>query len=658
MPSTSNPANHETLGDRSWEVPYPRNPHFVGRESYLAALRKHFIGDAAEGKHQALYGLGGMGKSQIALEYAYRHREAYTLVWWLPAEDPTALGLAYSRLARAVGLKLGPDVSLDDVRHRVRRVLSQLSDWLIIFDNAADAGAIKNFLPLQRSGHVLITSQSADWGDVAMPVPVRPLQRSESIEFLHKRVPAAAATADAGDAGDLADKLAQSLGDLPLALEQAAVVMEQTHTGYDRYLKRFETHWAELLQEGLQRGDHPDSLGMTLELSFRQIEEDSPASAALMYFCAFLAPDNIGKQLLKASVELLPPPLSGGVLVGLDSVLAPLVRFSLIDDAPDAISLHRLVAALTRRRLTADEQKKWCASAAQALAAYYQYNSDEPATWPGFAAGIPHMLAASNHATNLSVVPDVVADLLSNAGRYLLKQGRLDEARSVLERAIDLTRRVYGNAHPRTSNAANNLGRVLQRQGDATAAAEHFALSLSIDQAVYGQDDPRVATVANNYGMCLLHARDLAAAIHHFNWALQIFEKSYGSDYPKLAPILNNLGCALRDTSELAAASDAFSRGLAIAESGYSPDHPTTASLLYNFGQLLRAQGDLDGAENYLRRALVIDEQAYGQSHPDVARDLIGLSKLLLERGERDESQKFAGRAQRILAASPVTSSN
>jgi hypothetical protein len=188
MALTSNPANHETLGDRSWEVPYPRNANFVGRDSYLASLRKHFIADAAEGKHQALHGLGGMGKSQIALEYAYRHREHYTLVWWLPAEDPTALGLAFSRLARAVGLKLGPEVALDEVRHRVRRVLAQLSDWLIIFDNAPNAATIKNFLPLERSGHVLITSQSADWGDTAMAVPVRPLQRSESIEFLHKRV--------------------------------------------------------------------------------------------------------------------------------------------------------------------------------------------------------------------------------------------------------------------------------------------------------------------------------------------------------------------------------------------------------------------------------------------------------------------------------------
>lgn len=645
MASTSNPANHETLGDRSWEVPYPRNPNFVGREEYLASLRKHFIADAAAGKHQALFGLGGMGKSQIALEYAFRNREHYTLVWWLPAEDPTALGLAFSRLARAVGLKLGPEVSLDEVRHRVRRVLAQLSDWLIIFDNAPSAAAIKNFLPLERSGHVLITSQTGDWEDVAMPVPVRPLKRSESVEFLHKRVHAA-------DQEGLADKLAASLGDLPLALEQAAVVMEETKTGYDRYLKRFETHWAELLQAGLHSPQHPDSLGMTLELSFRQAEEDSPASAALMYFCAFLAPDNVGKQMLQSSVELLPPPLSAGVMVGLDKLLEPLIRFSLIDDADHAISLHRLVAALTRRRLTADEQKKWAMAAASALSAYYQYNSDEPSTWPGFAAGVPHMLAAANHARNLDVAPDIVADLLSNAGRYLLKQGRLDEARATLERAIDLTRRVYGNAHPRTSNAANNLGRVLQRQGDSTAAAEHFALSLTIDQAVYGDDDPRVATVANNYGMCLLQARDLAAAVHHFNWALGIYEKHYGVDYAKLAPILNNLGCALRDSGQTGAATEAFTRGLTIAETGYSPDHPTTASLLYNFGQLLRTTGDLDGAENYFRRALVIDELAFGPSHPDVARDLIGLSRLLLERGERDESAKFAGRAQRILAGS------
>src|SRR5262249_29610386 len=100
---TPDSSDNATSGDRLWEVPYPRNPHFVGRENYLTSLRKQFIADAVAGKHQVLSGLGGIGKSQIALEYAQRNRSHYTLVWWLGAEDPTALGLAYSRLARALG---------------------------------------------------------------------------------------------------------------------------------------------------------------------------------------------------------------------------------------------------------------------------------------------------------------------------------------------------------------------------------------------------------------------------------------------------------------------------------------------------------------------------------------------------------------------------
>jgi Tfp pilus assembly protein PilF len=633
-------------GDRLWEVPYQRNEHFSGRETYLTELRKRFNADSPVGKHQVLYGLGGIGKSQIALEYAYRFKEHYTLVWWLPAEDPTALGLAFARLARAIGLKFGPEVSLDDVRHRSRRVLGQLSDWLIIFDNAIRPADIQNYLPIQRSGHVLITSQTQDWGDLAYGVPVRPMERRESVEFLHKRV-------HQQDPNDLASKLAQTLGDLPLALEQAAAVMEETGASYSAYLRRFETHWAELLQRSAaSSADHPDSLGMTLELSFRQVEEDSPPSAALLYFASFLSSEYVPRSFIQSSVELLPPPLSAGVMVDLDKTVEPLARYSLVDSNAEAIAVHRLVSALTRRRLTADEQSKWCIAASKAVAAMYRYNSDEPSTWPTFAEGLPHVLSTAQHAQQLGVVPDVVADLLSNAGRYLLKQGRLTEARGVLERAIDVTRRVYGNNHPRTSDAANNLGRVLQRLGDLPAASENFGLSLQIDQKVYGQNDPRVATVANNYGMCLLASKDYAAAQHHFQWALSVYESHYGPEHPKIASVLNNLGCALRDSGHTDSAREVFSRGLSIAESSYSPDHPTTASLLYNLGQLLRGAGEHAGAESYFRRALTIDENAFGPTHPDVARDLIGLSRAMMEQGYREESEKFADRARKILAES------
>jgi Tfp pilus assembly protein PilF len=629
-------------GDQLWEVPFERNPHFTGRESYLTGLRKRFTDERPDGKHQVLYGLGGMGKSQIALEYAYRYRDQYSLVWWLPAEDATALGLAFSRLGRAVGLKLGPEVSLDEVRHRMRRVLAQLSDWLIIFDNASGPNDIRNYLPLERAGHVLITSQNAEWGDLAHAIPVRTLDRAESLAFLKKRV-------SQNDPENLAPKLAQTLGDLPLALEQAAAVMQETGAGYASYLRKFETHWAELLQRGVMSADHPDSLAMSIELSFRAVEESSPASGALLYFCSFLAPEGIGTRFLADAAPSLPEPLASAVLKDIDALIAPLARYSLIDTTSDGILLHRLVGALIRRRLSRDEQGKWAIAAASATNAAFRYSSEEPSTWPAFASGMPHCLAAAGHAQRLDVVPDVVADLLSNAGRYLHKQGRHLEARPILERAIDVTRRVYGNSHPRTSDAANNLGRVLQRAGDLDAAAEYFALSLAIDRATYGDGDVRVATVANNYGMCLLAGGDLPAAQHHFESALAAYEKHY-SDHGKVASVLNNLGCALRDQNKPDEAREIFVRALEIAENNCAPDSPTTASILFNIGLLMRNLSELGSAENYLRRALTIDEQAFGPSHPDVARDLSALSRVLLERGYRDESEDFARRARQILS--------
>ena len=472
---------------------------------------------------------------------------------------------------------------------------------------------------------------------------MRTLDRAESVEFLHKRV-------SADDPNHLASKLAQTLGDLPLALEQAAAVMHEQRSSYAAYLKRFETHWAELLQRGVVSADHPDSLAMSLELSYRAIEEGAPGSASLLYFCAFLSPERITRDFLRASAPALPSPLSVALTGDLDAVIGPLVRYSLLEQIQDAIQLHRLVGALVRRRLSRDEQAHWAIAAAGAVAAAYRYNSEEPSTWPAFGAGVPHVLAAGAHAEQLGVVPDTVAELLSSAGRYLLKQGRLAEAKPVLERAIDVTRRVYGNAHPRTSDAANNLGRVLQRVGELDAAAEYFALSLAIDRKTYGDEDPRVATVANNYGMCLLAGGDLPAAQHHFQWALSVYGKHYGDENPKVASVLNNLGCALRDQELHDQAGEVFQRGLAIAETYCPPNSPTTASLLYNTAMLLRAVGDAGNAEAHLRRALRIDEAVFGPSHRDVVRDLVALSRVLLETGKRDESEKVAQRARRVAA--------
>ncbi len=624
------------------DIPFKRNPHFTGREALLASLHARLTDPAAPVRYHALTGLGGMGKSQVAIEYAYRHQPDWKIIWWLPAEDPTSLGLAYARLGQRLGLKHTADASLDEIRHYVRRKLGESDDWLLIFDNAPNSDAVRNYLPIVPSGRALITSQNAEWNGLATTTCVRELEREESVEFLLRR-------ARRGDR-EQADRLAKALGDLPLALEQAAAVIEHTGASYASYLKRFETHWAELLQRGRLGAEHPDSLAMTLELSFRQVATEAPQAVELLHLCAFLSPENIGRDLLADGVRYLET--AGGRLPDerVDEMVVALSRYSLVDASNGSVSLHRLTHALARQRLTHDEQARWAGAAVELTAGAMRFDGQEPATWWACAELLPHALSAALHAERLGVAPQHVADVYSATGRYLLKQSRLLEARPILERALALAKRLFGDGHPRVSDAVNNLARVLQRLGDYAAAADHFDQALSIDRQAYGAADPRVAAVSNNFATCLLATGDFANAAVHFEHALAVYEEQYGPDHPKVASVLNNLGCALRDSGQLDEARDRFRRAHAIAEEFCGPAHPTTASVLYNVAVLLRGNGELAQAEDAARRALLIDEQAFGTGHPDVARDLLELSQIAAALGLADEAQAHASRARLMLA--------
>jgi tetratricopeptide (TPR) repeat protein len=632
-----------TASNQIFGVPYPRNLYFTGRDAVLDEVARAFDHQRQGPKRVVLCGMGGVGKSQIALECAFRRRADYRVIWWLSAEDPTALGLGYAQLANRLGLQLAGDASLDEIRHKLRRALDDVDQWLLVFDNVARGEDIKNHLP-NRAGHVLITSQISEWGDLATKVlRVHEMSRDESVKFLVWRT-------NRPNADGLAGKLAQTLGDLPLALEQAAAVIEQTNSTYANYLRRFETHWGELLQRGRLSADHPDSLAMTLELTFRQILDESAPAAALLHLLAFLGPEQIDKTMLIEGAGALPQALAGLVEYRLEDLLEPLDRYSLIDNTPGAVSIHRLVGALVRQRLTAEEKARWSAAAATLAARQLQFDGMNPSTWPRCAATLPHALAAARHADQLGAAPQAVESILSNAGRYLLKQMRLHEAQTVLERAVFLAQGLYGSRHPRVSDAANNLARVLQKLGDLASAAGHYELALQIDRDVYGQADPRVAAVSNNYAMCLLTTGQHDEARYHLEWALSVYREHYGNEHPKVASVLNNLGCAFRDAMEVDLAREKFDEALRVAEASCGRDHPTVASILYNIAVMLRASGQIEPANMAIRRALAIDEQNFGPGHPDVARDLNELANILRAAGNTEAAVEHAERAGAMLA--------
>jgi Tfp pilus assembly protein PilF len=644
-------------------VPHARNPSFVGRDSLLEDLLDDLTSEDL-GKHvQALYGLGGVGKTQTAVEFAHRYGDRFKVVYWLRAEETATAWLDYAELARRLGLPLAADAPLETVRHALRTHLEGRDDYLLIFDNASSPAGLREFIPKPCRGGVLITSRNPNWGSVARSGAVHGLSREDSVHFLRKRT-------GRMDPDPAARKLAQALGDLPLALEQAAALIRQERIPFADYLRRFETYWAELLVSRRQGGDYPDSVAMSWELSLRSVEDENPSAIRLMNLLAFLSPDGIPRGLLTGAFVHLPDDLSMTVAdrLAMDRAVGSLAQFSLIevqDDGLDpaaglgtgataaandrqVLSLHRLVAALARDRLDDDGRRLWAGVAARVAESAFAFDSQDASTWRRAATALPHALAAAHHAQATGVPVELTCGLLDRAGRFLNRFGQYGQAKDLLDHALALTRRAYGDESPQVSAIANNLGRVLARLGQRELAQQHFEWAMAIDRNAYGDADPHVATVMNNYATVLHATGQLDAARSHFESALAIFEQSYGSEHPKVATLLNNLGYLHQSAGDDRSAHDLFHRALTTAEATLGSAHPTVAAILHNLGKTLRNLGHPMVARDYLERALAIDLAAYGEAHPDVARDYAAMGALLGQIGDAGGAAAYEAKAAEV----------
>jgi len=635
-----------------WNVPHPRNLNFTGRDQLLKDLRQSLTsGQATALTQAALHGLGGVGKTQLALEYAYRHAPDYDLVWWVRSEDTVTLASHYAELAVKLGLPEAGAADQEAQVAAVRNCLGHRQKWLLVFDNAGEPQDLTGYRPQGGGGQVLITSRNPAWRGVARPLDVKVWDRPESVAFLLKRTGREKEPTQEDEAA--AVELAQELGDLPLALEQAGAYIEACGCSIGHYLELFRTRRQEMLRRGHSSQEYPDTVATTWELSFQKVKEASPAAADLLNLCAFLAPDDIPKELLVEGAKHLPKSLAAAVQdpVAMNEALAVLRRYSLMEVADDALAVHRLVQAVVRDRLNKKGKEQWGAAAVEIVdSAFPGGNFDaKPETWPWCARLLPQAVAAAGHAEVLQLILPAAGHLLNQAGFYLRIRAEFAGAKSCYERALAIAEAMHGPNHSEVAIRVNNLGSVLLGLGDLAGAKAHFERTLAIMEKIYGPNHPKVATAVNNLGMVLRALRDLPGARASFERALRIDEAVYGPEHPEVATDVNNLGLVLNDLGDLKGAKTHFERALAIDEAAYGPDHPDVATRVNNLGFVLNALGDLAGARVHLERALAIDEAVYGPDHPQVAIRVNNLGGVLQALGDLAGARAHYARALAIF---------
>src|SRR5271157_893836 len=602
-----------TLGEPVvWNVPYPRNHNFTGRTSILAQLEAAL----ASGTTAALAGLGGVGKTQTAVEYAYRRRDQYRAVLWVRADTETSLVSGYRELAEVLGLPEKDAQDSNEVAAAVRRWLGREPGYLLIFDNVDDPALAKPFLPLEPRGHVMLTSRSYDFDvlgiheSIGLPV----LTPDEALEFLQKRT---------GRKGPLdpaeqvaARTLAGELGYLPLALEQAAAYMKVHKEAFSVYLAEYRAERLKLLDEmGPVAGEYPETVRTTWKRSFDAVAKASPAASALLRLSAFFGPDAIPYELIVEGAPKLGEPLAPALAssaVGdhaLNKLLTPLDLHSLVRRDPEArtYSVHRLVqAVLLLDELTAATRKDLAERAIKVLD--QAFPDVEYATWLRCERLVPHALAARGWIESEDLHIPEAARLLNHAGCYLHGRARYAEAEPLLRRALAIREVALGLDHPDTAASLNNLAELLRARGRYEEAKPLYCRALAIHEA-QGPDRPNTAASLNNLAALLRDQGLYEEAEPLLRRALAIREVALGPNDPDTAASLNTLAELLRARGRYEEAKPLYCRALAIHEA-QGPDHPNMAASLNNLRALLRDQGRPGEAEPLLRRALAIREVA------------------------------------------------
>jgi hypothetical protein len=651
---------------------------FTGRDAQLAALRDQLQSQqrAALVPAAALYGMGGIGKTQLARAYAHRYRDHYQLGWWAPAETPLTASTALAELA----VRLGAPAELPQPQQLsyAREALAERDRWLLVCDNATDPAALEPLLPAAGKGHVLVTSRSAAWHGLAEPIPVELLPPDVAAELLRQR---------SGDRDQhAAQALAEELGRLPLALDQAAAYASRQRLSLAGYLEMFRARRAALLARG-QPLAYQGTVDAAYTLALDQLRHADPAAAQLLALCALLAPDEIPVGWLLDEPDLLPGPLADAARDPLRrrEVLGALYQAALLTpDVGDTARLHRLVQAVAVHHLPDQARRELVACAVELLAAVFPDEPEEPVSWPVCARLLPHAYALADHAHQQQLAAPALAELLTAMSDYVWARALgMTRARELSEQALAVYQRLHRGDHPDVANSLRDLARVQFELGEYVHARQLREQALAMLQRLHGGDHPDIAWALHGLAYDLRALGEPARAYRLDEQAVAMYQRLYPGDHPRLAASLTSVATGLRRLGEPARARDLDEQALAMYQRLYPGDHQGVAHALASFavdlyalgeqargrqlheqafamgrrvfggdnhhigdalnllGEDLRALGDFDYARELHEQAVAVFQRLYEGDHPRIASALHNLAEDLRGQGDYPRARQL-----------------
>jgi hypothetical protein len=620
-------------------------PLFKGRSALIELLE-------TTSRPLALIGPGGVGKTRLAIEHAWRQIGRCSAVFLVSAGSVEALNRNLAGLCDQAALDL-PEQTLTEEAAQRQAVLHWLQShpgWLLILDNVDSpeaAAAVEALLPQFSGGQLLITTRLRDWSAAVQRQEVELLSPKAATAFLLERT--AERRRPESDDAAMAEAIAvQDLGRLALALEQAGAYISQRRLSLSAYRNQWQRNRQLVLAWNDPRLMQYDrSLATTWLTSYQQVDA---SARTLLRRLAWLSPEPIPESLLEVAIP--GEPNAGGD--GWEAI-SQLEGYSLLNRSAEAptLSVHRLVQEVVRlwQQQPNEPEPNELEQALAWLDAAFVGDPDDVRNWGVLDPLAPHALAVAGFGDRAGI-SEPTARLFNQLGLLFFCKAAHSDAEPLMQRVVEIAEDSYGSEHPEVAIRLNNLAQLLKATNRLAEAEPLMRRALAIDEVSYGSDHPRVATELNNLASLMLATNRHVEAEPLMRRALAIDEASYGKEHPNVARDLNNLAQLLQDTNRLAEAEPLMRRALAIDEASYGNEHPDVATNLNNLAVLLQATNRLAEAEPLMRRSveILIAFAQQGYQHPNLEAGL-GNYLSLLQSLELSESE-IQARLQSLLPPS------
>ncbi len=673
-----------------WNIPHRRNPLFTGREAIIESISASLSKQQAVVLAQAISGLGGIGKTQTALEYAYRNHDNYRAALWVRADSPEVLHADFAAIAEVLQLYKVKEQDQSIAVKAVKRWLQENSNWLLIIDNVEKPEIVDDLLPAHHHGHVLLTTRSQTTGPAAQRINLEKMLPHVGALFLLRRTQILRYDQSMDETTPEARRTARdisiALDGLPLALDQAGSYIESAECGLQGFLERYQQRRAELLQNRGRlaiQGDHPISVYTTLELCFGQVAHASTAARDLLQLCAFLYADSIPEEIFSAGASDLSRALRSiaGDPLKFDAAIIELRKYSLIRRNPElhTLTIHRLIQAILKDRMSSASRRQWAERTVRAVNHAFPDVTFE--NWQACERLLPHAQICAGYIEAWNMQFPEAIRLLEQLGRYMrdralfteaepfltralamqqqqedvaassvaqtlhnlaflyYNQGKYDRAEKLFQQALAICEKDTTLEYPEMVQCLDGLSVVYLDNGKYALAEEYCKRSLAISKRILGPRHAQVAECVNNLAEVYRLTGNYAQAEPLFKQAITIWEEALGSERPDVAQALNNLALLYYHQKKYQQAEPLYQRALTIWENTLGPKHQYVAFAFNNLAALYLAQDNYSQAEVFYQKALALRREILGVEHPDVAQSLSNLALLYTRLGKYKEAK-------------------